>query len=111
MKSLRAGIPRRYAAASAGIHRDTLTDWCNADPAFAALVEQAEDEAVALKCALIHRAAAEDWKAAAWSLARMRPAEFGERSEVDVTVQATVSAQVLEIVKSVAARPVDPEAE
>lgn len=78
------------AAAAVGVHYRTLRQWlrygaeheaAGADDIytrFCAAVEEAQAKADLKDIALISAAAKDDWKAAAWRLARRRPQQWGE---------------------------------
>ncbi len=93
--AVRLGCYRETAAASAGIRSATLRDWLKrgaraaasgrvskADKIYVELlhaIEQAEAEAEVLDLAKITAAATNDWRAAAWKLARLYPDRYSER--------------------------------
>ena len=88
----RTGLPMRFVATAGGISVETLSEWREHDPKFASEFAQAQLESVKRRWNLIQKAARGtednpgDWKAAAWSLERTFPREFG-RPEVQVAIQ------------------------
>lgn len=70
------------AAAVCGVSRETVYKRCERDPAFRAAFEEARHTAKDTLVERIFDASENDWKAAAWMLARVWPDEFGERKEV-----------------------------
>lgn len=115
---LRAGVPRIYAAESAGIHRDTFHRYmalgkaaqaCQLEgcadehhgPApeaggtltysdFADMVMVAEADAVVLAQGYVTKAMPRDPRNARWWLERRHPESFKERSEVETTGEPLV---------------------
>lgn len=80
LEMLGRGVPRRHAAAAAGLNHNTLYRQIKRDPAFAAAVELAEGNAVSAAIQTIRGAAdSGQWAAAAWFLERRYPEEFGRR--------------------------------
>ena len=93
--AIRLGCYRETAAASAGIRSATLREWLKRGARAVAggkgkkgeriyvellhAIEQAEAEAEVLDLAKITAAATNDWRAAAWKLARLHPERYGER--------------------------------
>lgn len=85
---LRAGNYVETAAAAAGVSKTTLYDWLKRGARgegaefveFADAVTQALAQAEARDVAIIAKAAATEWQAAAWRLERMRPARWGRRN-------------------------------
>lgn len=82
IEALKAGNTRRAAADYAGIHEHTLGEWVKKYPDFAESVAKAESDAEIRNVAIIQRAAANTWQAAAWWLERRRPADFRVRNEL-----------------------------
>ncbi|MCI0703576.1 MAG: hypothetical protein L0241_21050 [Planctomycetia bacterium] len=85
--SIAAGLPRSIAAMRAGITERCLYQWLakgrkggKRNEEFVQLfqaLQKAEGDAVARNVALIQKAAATTWQAAAWWLERRYPEEFG----------------------------------
>ena len=97
---IRAGNCLEVAATTAGIHRTTLQRWLRngRDQArgrykrFLISVERAQAECESRDVALIAKAAASDWKAAAWRLERRLPRRYGPR--IQATIQEELNAMV-----------------
>ena len=67
----------KLAAAYAGIDDSTFCAWLLKHPAFRDAVREAEGRA-GVKClAIIHKAAPDDWHAAAWLQERRYPDQYG----------------------------------
>ncbi len=89
---VRAGNYLEVAANAAGIHPTTLHRWLRQGRAqvrgryrkFVNAVEKAQAEGESRDVALIARAAASDWKAAAWRLERRAPRRYGLRVQVSI---------------------------
>jgi hypothetical protein len=104
-KLVSAGTFMNVALAAAGVPRRTFYEWWRrggsdalADAPFRAMrarIEQARAEGEARNVAQIARAAAEDWRAAAWLLERSAPERWGRpearRREPDEDATATPS--------------------
>jgi hypothetical protein len=95
----RSGLPLCFAAASAGIGYQTLVSWRQRDPKFSEAVEMARMASVQARWDLIQEAAKDkedrpgDWKAAAWSLERTFPSNFGRPEiQLGVAIQTNVNA-------------------
>ncbi len=73
------GMSFRMACAYAGISDDTLARRRKADPKFAARIEHAREMCKAKLLTQIVAAAPTNWNAAAWTLERLWPEEFGRR--------------------------------
>jgi transposase len=92
IQATREGLPRRFAAARAGVGLSTLFSWlktgrkakCGPYREFLDGIKKAEAEAVAARLATISAAGnAGTWQSAAWWLERRYPEEFGtQRSEL-----------------------------
>ena len=88
---LRAGAYVGQAAEAAGIGRSTLDDWMRRGEStaekdrpyreFREAVEQARAEAETRHVALIAKASARSWQAAAWLLERQYPERWGKPSD------------------------------
>jgi hypothetical protein len=93
-----AGVPLKYAAQRAGIDESTLHLWlrkgrqARKGPHFQLFqsVKKAEADAVARNVAVVQKAAAKTWQAAAWWLARRHHKEFGrqDRTIIPARVKA-----------------------
>jgi transposase len=86
--ALRAGNYMETAAAFCGVTKDTLYKWLKKGAlpgargiyrGFSDGVEKAQAEAETRSVALIAKAAATQWQAAAWHLERTKPHRFGRR--------------------------------
>jgi len=86
-QALMVGASKRAAAAHAGIDDNTLHRWIHDDPAFRALVEQAEGAAEMTYVSAVYRAASTDPKTAMWWLERRRPKEYGRRDRMDISYE------------------------
>jgi hypothetical protein len=99
VENVRKGQPKRIAFSVARVNPQTVWDWLGQGKRFpetypeyvklAEDIEQAQDEAIADRLALIQAAAESDpknWTAAAWQLERMHPDQFGRRERVEVEV-------------------------
>ena len=95
--NVRKGQPKSVAFSVAKVHPDTVFTWLafgrdqpDEYPEYAQLladIEQAQDEVIADRLAIIQRAAESDskhWTAAAWQLERMHPQHFARRDRVEV---------------------------
>lgn len=88
-EAVRAGVPRKDAAAYAGINDSTLYRWTErgrkskkgAFWEFCQQVKKAESDAVVRNVAVIQKAAEREWQAAAWWLERRRPDDFGRKEK------------------------------
>jgi hypothetical protein len=86
---VRTGLPLKFAAASVGVSAEALRLWREKDPKFGQEIEMARMASVKERWELIQKAARGngdtpgDWKAAAWSIERTWPQEFG-RPEVQL---------------------------
>ena len=94
LEVVRTGLPLKFAAASVGVSYVALHKWRERDPKFAEDLELARLASVKERWDLIQAAARGngetpgDWKAAAWSVERTWPADFGRP---DVVLQNNVS--------------------
>lgn len=94
VNALVAGNTRRAAAAFAEIDQNTFYRWLDDDPDFRAAVDHAEAKAEVRYVTRVAQAVAEgDWHAAAWWLERRRPADFGRRDRVEMTVDIRRAAE------------------
>ena len=80
--ALAAGHTRRSAAVFAGVNPRTVERRQARDPAFRALLRDAEERAVLRNVALIQTAATKQWQAAAWWLERRVPDDWGRHLTV-----------------------------
>jgi hypothetical protein len=83
IEGVRRGLTYRLAAARAGLHQDTITDWKAKHSDFSERLFVAEAEAAQEALDKIRKASDDDWRAAAWILEHRHPADFGK------TVQET----------------------
>ena len=89
---VRAGNYLEVAALAAGIHKTTLHRWLRFGreqkrgryKRFVEAVERAQGESEARDVALIAKQAPNDWRAAAWRLARKSPRRYGQKVQVSV---------------------------
>lgn len=87
LRAVRMGAYIETACAAAGVDAGTMRDWLKRGAAeesgiyhdFNEGYRRAEADAELLDLALVSRAAASDWKAAAWKLARRYPERYGDR--------------------------------
>ena len=92
---VRTGLPLKFAAASVGVTYDALNQWREKDPKFSEEVELARLASVKERWDIIQAAARGnadtpgDWHAAAWSVERTWPADFG-KPEAQLNVQTNV---------------------
>lgn len=91
IKSLKAGNSRRDSALFAGVSEQTFYTWLKKGRngkapyvEFLEAVEKAEATACVRNVAIIQKAAADTWQAAAWWLERKRPDEWGRRQRFDL---------------------------
>mgnify|MGYP006297104773 CR=1 FL=1 len=97
VNAMRLGAPFDLSCRYAQVHRATAYKWlkqAEADVAagldadasvyvqFAEAVELAEGEMLVANLAVLEKAAARDWKAAAWRLERRFPQQFGRKVDV-----------------------------
>lgn len=93
IKLLKSGVPVIHACGAVGIASVTYYDWMKKGETaksgqyfeFYHAVKKARAEAVARNVAIIQKAAAHTWQAAAWWLERSCPAEFAKR-EVEINM-------------------------
>lgn len=89
---LTAGNPRRWAAAACGISHETLYQWRRLarkghEPyrQLFAEIDKAMYQAAVRNVMHVNKAAAKDWRAAAYWLERMYPRQFGRKHRYEVT--------------------------
>lgn len=113
---IRTGLPVKFAAANAGVHRSTIYDWLargekaaptDADEpyvSFALLYRAAEAAYAKQELASIDGEVGEgkgDWKRTAWKLSKRFPGEFGDKLALEhsgpdgAPVQHEVTARVV----------------
>jgi hypothetical protein len=91
LDSIAAGVPRKFAAMRAGIDESTFHFWVRKGKRakrgphfqFFQSVKKAEADAIARNVAIVQKAAAKTWQAAAWWLERRHPDEFARREPVE----------------------------
>jgi hypothetical protein len=92
---VRTGLPLKFAAASVGVTDEAVRQWREKDSEFSEKVELARLASVKERWDLIQAAARGngdtpgDWHAAAWSVERTWPADFG-KPEAQLNVQTNV---------------------
>jgi hypothetical protein len=95
IEAVRTGLPLKFAAACAGLTDEGLRLWRERDPKFAQELEIARLTSVKERWEIIQAAARGngdtpgDWKAAAWSVERTWPKDFG-RPEFQLNLQNNV---------------------
>ena len=85
LEGLRTGLTRSQACDVLGLGRTTFYQAMEDDPEFAALVLQAEAEAVQHWTTCIYNAAPRHWQAAAWMLERRFPETYGPRASLELS--------------------------
>lgn len=91
---LKSGVPIAHVCDAVGIDTGTYYVWMRKGEAaktgqyrdFYLAAKKARADAVARNVALVQKAAADSWQAAAWWLERCHPHEFGRGREVEVNV-------------------------
>lgn len=118
---IRSGMPIKMACATSGVGYTTLRTWCadeerNGEASTYAgtvmAIEQAKAESVSTLLASIHKAARDDWKAAAWILERRFPEDFakvqrltgvdGGPVQIEVQAEARAAERILERLRGAA---------
>ena len=95
LAAIEDGATFEQAAAAAGIHRDTLTEWRKRFPAFSVDLEKAEAAGVVARLARIDAAGrAGAWQADAWWLERRYPEQWGRRDKVQVEHSGELALEV-----------------
>jgi hypothetical protein len=96
LEVVRTGLPLKFAAASVGVTYDALNKWRERDPKFSEQVELARLASVEERWGIIQAAARGnedepgDWHAAAWSIERTWPTDFG-KPEAQLLVQNNIA--------------------
>jgi hypothetical protein len=93
IRNLRSCAYRETACAAAGIDSKTLRNWLKLAKRggqanaiyrrFAAELEEAEAKTEIVDLVTIGKAARDDWRAAAWRLARKNPERWGDRQRLE----------------------------
>jgi hypothetical protein len=91
IQQIQLGTPRKYAARAAGIDQTTFNRWLRQGASgeepfasFAARVDEAVATAIARSARQVHAQGRDDWRAAAWYLARTAPDEFGDKIQLKI---------------------------
>jgi hypothetical protein len=79
LRFIAAGFLPRDAARQVGVSPSTVREKRRASPAFAAAYDQAKGQAIPTLLESIYAAGQRSWRASAWLLERLRPANFGRR--------------------------------
>jgi len=87
LAALEAGCTKEAAAGAANISRVTLWRMIQADETFRNAVQKAEDFAESRAVHYVVDAMPKEWQAAAWWLERRRPAQYGRRMIVDMSIR------------------------
>jgi len=92
VEGLRKAMPRKYAAARAGIGERTFHDWLEQKPDFALKCAQAEAYAVEHALELMEKRGKGQWTQPAWLLERRFAESYGkaERLQIDSNVNVNV---------------------
>jgi hypothetical protein len=96
LEVIRTGLPLKFSAASVGVTYEALNQWREKDPEFSKGVELARLASVKERWELIQAAARGnedapgDWHAAAWSIERTWPLDFG-KPEAQLLVQNNIA--------------------
>jgi hypothetical protein len=84
LRLLAGGYSPRDAARHVGVSASTVREKKRASPAFAAAYDEAKAQAVPTLLETIHQSGQRSWRASAWLLERLRPAQFGRRVALGV---------------------------
>ena len=85
LNSLRVGNTRRASARAAEVSEDTLANWMKADSVFFGAVTKAEADAELRFLGQVAKHAVKSPQAAQWWLERRRPADYRQRTGVEVS--------------------------
>jgi hypothetical protein len=111
LAQIEKGLPVRAAAALAGLHHDTVMKWLEAARAgderyfdFLERYTRARGKAQDAAVERIRRVGADDWRAEAWLLERMHPADFSLKQALELSGKdggpVAVSAGVSVVIES-----------
>lgn len=98
IEGVRTGLTYRLAAAGAGIHQDTITDWKAKHADFSERLLVAEAEAAQAAMDRIKTASKDDWRAAAWILEHRHPEDYGKQvvnQDINLTHTGAVKMELL----------------
>lgn len=99
-REIRNGVPRKHAAAIAGIGESTLYEYVADNPDFAERVKKSDAEAISRNVGVVQVAAQNSWQASAWWLERRHSKDFGRKDNLHLgSAETNESAQ--EVVKSI----------
>src|SRR5262245_40878255 len=90
LTAVELGASYEHAAAAAGVHRDTLTEWRKRYPAFSDALTRAGARGVLACFGQLHSAAEQDWRAAAWILEHRFPEQYGRQGRLQVQHSGSV---------------------
>jgi len=91
LTALSAGNTRKAACEYAGVEQHTFQRWLLRYVHFAQAVTRAEGDAEVRMMALVHQAAPNDWRAAAWWLERRRSSDYGRRDKLELDIREMAS--------------------
>ena len=75
INAVKAGVPVKYAAATAGITAQTVYAWRKADPDFAVALSEAQAQPIVESISIVRGSG--EWKAHQWFLQTRARSEFG----------------------------------
>lgn len=75
VNAVKAGVPVKYAAATAGVTAQTVYAWRKEDPAFAVALSSAQAEPIVESITIVRGSG--EWKAHQWFLQTRARSEFG----------------------------------
>lgn len=75
VNAVKAGVPVKYAAATAGVTAQTVYAWRKEDPAFAVALASAQAEPIVESISIVRGSG--EWKAHQWFLQTRARSEFG----------------------------------
>jgi hypothetical protein len=84
LRLVAAGFSARQAARHVGVSPSTAHEKARQSPIFAAAYQKAKDQAIPNLLENVHVAGQRSWRASAWLLERLRPAQFGRRVALGV---------------------------